>query len=90
MVVLSRDRKRAEIAIAAALEPGVRDRATALAADLYDPDSTSAAVAACIKTHGRLDAVINLAGSGYRRKKVADSSLGDVRETLAEVIETAY
>jgi NAD(P)-dependent dehydrogenase (short-subunit alcohol dehydrogenase family) len=90
VVVLSRDRKRAEAAIAAALEPGVRDRATALAADLYDPASASAAVAECVKSFGRLDALINLAGSGWRRKKLTDSALGDLHETLAEVIETAY
>jgi NAD(P)-dependent dehydrogenase (short-subunit alcohol dehydrogenase family) len=90
VVVLSRDRKRAEAAIAEALEPGVRDRAMPLAADLYDPGSASAAVSECVKTFGRLDALINLAGSGFRRKKIVDSTLGDLRETEAEVIETAY
>lgn len=90
VVVLSRDRKRAEAAIAAALEPNLRNRALALAADLYDPASAAAAVAECVKTFGRLDALVNLAGSGWRRKTVTDSGLGDLRETLAEVIDTAY
>jgi 3-oxoacyl-[acyl-carrier protein] reductase len=90
VVVLSRDRKRAEAAIAAALEPDLRKRALAVAADLYDPASAAAALAECVKTFGRVDALINLAGSGFRRKKLTDSTLGDVRETLAEVIETAY
>jgi 3-oxoacyl-[acyl-carrier protein] reductase len=90
VAVLSRERERAAAAIATALEPRQRERAHVITADLYDPASASAAVAECVKTFGRIDAVVNLAGSGWRRKPVAASALGDLRETLAEVIETAY
>ena len=90
VVVLSRDRARAQKAIDAALEPNLRNRALAIQADLYDPASAAAAVAECVKTFGRIDALVNLAGSGWRRKAVTEAPLEFLREALSEVIETAY
>lgn len=90
VVVISRDRARAQAKIDEVLEPHERARAKAVACDLNDPASCAAAVAACVEGHGRIDALVNLAGAGWRRKPFADATLGDLRETLAEVIETAY
>lgn len=90
VVVISRDRARAQAKIDEVLEPHERARARALACDLNDPASCAAAVAACVEAHGRIDAVVNLAGAGWRRKPFVDATLDDLRETLAEVIETAY
>lgn len=90
VVVMSRDRARAQAKIDEVLEPHERARARAIACNLNDPASCAAAVAACVEAHGRIDALVNLAGAGWRRKPFADSTLDDLRETLAEVIETAY
>jgi len=90
VVVISRDRARAQAKIDEVLEPRERGQARAVACDLNDPASCTSAVAACIETHGRIDALVNLAGAGWRRKPFADATLGELRETLAEVIETAH
>jgi NAD(P)-dependent dehydrogenase (short-subunit alcohol dehydrogenase family) len=90
VVVISRDRARAQAKIDEVVEAKDRGRAVAFAADLYDPASCAAAVAECVSRFGRLDALVNLAGAGWRRKPLTDSSLEDLRETLAEIVETAY
>jgi 3-oxoacyl-[acyl-carrier protein] reductase len=90
VAVLSRDRTRAEATIAAVLEPKQRERALAVRADLSDPASAAAAVEECIKAFGRIDALVNLAGSGGGRTPLADAKLDDLRYTLAAFTETAF
>jgi 3-oxoacyl-[acyl-carrier protein] reductase len=88
--VVSRKRDRAEATIAAALEPSLRDRAVGIEADLADPDDGQIAVDACIAHWGRIDALINLAGSGTQRVPLRDSTIEDVRSNFHGYVETAY
>jgi NAD(P)-dependent dehydrogenase (short-subunit alcohol dehydrogenase family) len=88
--VLSRDRARAQAAIDKALQPQERQKALAIQADLNVPASTEAAVAEVVKAFGRIDALVNLAGSGWRKKAMTEQSLDELRETIVEIIETAY
>ena len=90
VAVLSRDRGRAQAAIEKALEPAERKNAVALVADLYDPVSTDAAVAGCVAAFGRIDALVNLAGSGWHQKAMTESTVAELRSTIAEIIETAF
>ena len=90
IAVLSRDRERAQAAIVEVLEPAARERAIAIRADLSDPASATAAVAECVKAFGRIDALVNLAGSGGGRIPLTGSKLDDLRFTLAAFTETAY
>ena len=90
VAVISRQAERAQSAIDAAIGRVETTRALALAADLNDPTSASAAVDACIAAFGRIDALVNLAGSGAGRKPLVDTSLDDLRSTLRAFAETAY
>jgi NAD(P)-dependent dehydrogenase (short-subunit alcohol dehydrogenase family) len=90
IVVISRDRARAQAKIDEVVDQKDRSRVKAMACDLYDPASCAAAVAECVNSFGRLDALVNLAGAGWNRKPMLDATLGDLRETLAEIIETAF
>lgn len=87
--VVSRDRTRAR-AVIDALPAEQRTRTIPIAADLNDPAAADAAVASCVDAFGRIDALVNLAGAGWRKKAMTDATLDDLRSTLAEVIETAY
>jgi NAD(P)-dependent dehydrogenase (short-subunit alcohol dehydrogenase family) len=90
VAVISRDQARAATTIVSVLEPGEIANTLALEADLSDPDSAAAAVAACVTTFGRIDAVINLAGNGPQRVPLVNSKLADVQQSLAGYTETAY
>jgi NAD(P)-dependent dehydrogenase (short-subunit alcohol dehydrogenase family) len=90
VAVLSRDLARAESTIAAVIAPEQRERARAIRADLADPASAEAAVAASLEAFGRIDALVNLAGSGAGRLPLADAKLEDLRYTLAAFTETAF
>ena len=90
VAVVSRDSERARATIAAVLDPQQQDRALAIRADLNDAASAAAAVTACVQAFGRIDALVNLAGSGGGRIPLADSTLDDVRFALAAFTETAY
>jgi NAD(P)-dependent dehydrogenase (short-subunit alcohol dehydrogenase family) len=90
VVVLSRDIERARTTIANVADTALRDRAIAIRADLTDPASASAAVAECVATCGRVDAVVNLAGSGGGLIPLTESRLDDLRFTLSSFTETAY
>ena len=90
VAVLSRERARAAATIASVLEPGEVANALAVEADLNDPASAAAAVAACVAAFGRVDAVINLAGNGPQRVPLVKSTLEDLRQSLAGYTETAY
>jgi 3-oxoacyl-[acyl-carrier protein] reductase len=88
--VLSRDRERAQAVIDKALKPEERQRALAIVADLYVPASTDAAVGELVKAFGRIDSLVNLAGSGWHKKPLTEQSLDEFRVTIAEILETAY
>lgn len=90
VAVISREHERATATIAALLEPQERDHTLAIAADLADPEAAAQAVRACVAAFGRIDALVNLAGSGAGRKPLAESALGDLRYTLGTFVETAY
>ena len=90
VVVLSREESRAHATIEAALEHGVRDRAMPYRADLNEVADAAAAVAHTIERFGRIDAVVNLAGSGFGQIVLPESSLDDMRKTLRAFVETAY
>jgi 3-oxoacyl-[acyl-carrier protein] reductase len=90
VAVLSRERERAQGAITAALGAGARDRALAIRADLGDPASAAAAVAECVAAFGRIDALVNLAGSGGGRIPLTETKLDDLRYTLGAFTETAF
>jgi len=90
VVVLSRDESRARSTIAAALDSGKRDSAVPLRADLREPSDAERAVTYTVERFGRVDAVVNLAGSGFGQVSFAQSSLGDLRENLGSFVETAY
>lgn len=90
VAVLSRDHERAQATIAKLLDPPLRERALAIRADLSDPSSAAAAVAECVKAFGRIDALVNLAGSGGGRIPLTESALDELRFALAAFTETAY
>lgn len=90
VVVLSRDETRARSAIAAALEENVRDRALTFRADLGEPAGAAAAAGFTVERLGRIDAVVNLAGSGFGQIDLIESSLEDLRANLRAFVETAY
>ncbi len=90
LVVVSRDRDRAQRAADAAAKTANRaPDALAFAADLTFPGQAAAAVAACVERFGRIDAVVSLAGDG-RTVPLAESTLDDLRANLAAFTETAY
>jgi NAD(P)-dependent dehydrogenase (short-subunit alcohol dehydrogenase family) len=90
VIVLSRERARAQATIESVVANEQRARTIPFAADLADPASAAAAVAHCVERFGRIDAVVNLAGSGAGLRPLLDSQLDDVRSTLAAFTETAY
>jgi NAD(P)-dependent dehydrogenase (short-subunit alcohol dehydrogenase family) len=90
VAVMSRKRERAQSTIDAVLAPDVRMRALAIEADLSDPEAATAAVEACLGAFGRIDALVNLAGSGGGRIPLRDSTLADLQFALRAFTETAY
>lgn len=90
VAVISRERARAEATIARLLGATERQRTLAVEADLNDPASAERAVAACVRAFGRIDALVNLAGSGLGRKLLTESELTDLRAANAAFTETAY
>ncbi len=90
VAVLSRDRARAAATIASVLEPGEVANALPFEADLNDAGSAAAAVTACVAAFGRIDALINLAGSGPQSVPLVKSKLEDLQKSLAGYTETAY
>jgi NAD(P)-dependent dehydrogenase (short-subunit alcohol dehydrogenase family) len=90
VVVLSRDRARATATIDAALAPDARANAYALQADLTNASDAASAVAATVEHFGRIDALVNLAGSGLGRTAFAETSLDDLRAYLDSFVVTAY
>jgi len=89
-VVLSRDESRARSAITTALDPEARDRAVPFSADLNEPSQADRAIAFTLERLGRVDAVVNLAGSGFGQIALERSSIDDLRKNLRAFVETAY
>ncbi len=89
VVVVSRAAERAQQTIDATVDAARRGAAVSFAADLGDPAQASAAVEACVRRFGRIDAVVSLAGDG-RVVRLADSTLDDLRANVAAFTETAY
>ncbi len=90
VVVASRDRTRAQATIGAALSVETRSNAYAIEADLTNQSDADAAVAATVERFGRIDALVNLAGSGLGQIVFAESSLADLRRSLDSFAVTAY
>lgn len=90
VVVVSRNLARAQAAIAERIPAEQRDRAVAVRADLADPQAAEAAVAACRDRFGRLDALVNIAGSGFGGKPLVTSSLADLEANVAAFTTIAY
>ena len=64
VVATMRNTAKAEGLLAAADEAGVADQIRVMALEVTDPASVAECVEAAVATHGRLDAVVNNAGSG--------------------------
>jgi NAD(P)-dependent dehydrogenase (short-subunit alcohol dehydrogenase family) len=90
VVVISRDRERALATIDAALSPEAWVGAYAIEADLSNPGDAERAVSATVERFGRIDALVNLAGSGFGQIAFAESSLDDLRGNLDSFLVTAY
>ncbi len=90
VVVISRDEARARATIEETLDAPLRERAVAFRADLGVQADADRSVAFVVERFGRIDAVVNLAGSGFGSTAFADSSPGDLRAGLRAFVETAY
>jgi NAD(P)-dependent dehydrogenase (short-subunit alcohol dehydrogenase family) len=89
VAVLSRSVENAQRAIDAQAAPADRARTMAFAADLNDAAQTAAAVEACRAHFGRIDALINLAGSSATGP-LLQSTVADLRANMDGLIGTAY
>jgi NAD(P)-dependent dehydrogenase (short-subunit alcohol dehydrogenase family) len=89
VLVVSRERERAQRAIDDVLDGDEAAAAVAFAADLHDPGHAQAAIDACVERFGRIDALASLAGAA-RVVPLVDSSLADLRANLSGLLETAY
>ena len=90
VVVVSRDRARAQATIDGALSTEARTNAHAVIADLTNPSDAEAAVAATVERFGRIDGLVNLAGTGFGQIVFSESSLDDLRRYLDSFVVTAY
>ena len=92
VVVLSRSKERAQVTIDAELAAGERGRASAQVCDLARcaADAAAAAVDFAVRTFGRIDALVSLAGTGVGRTPLVESSLTDLRANLDAFVVTAY
>lgn len=89
VVVVSRARANAEAAIEAGCSSDGRLQVSAAVADLADSRATQAMIDEVIARNGRIDAVVNLAGSG-KFVALADSTLEDLRTNLDGFVVPAY
>ena len=83
VVVVSRSKAKAQRIV------GGHERASAAAADLADPRAAEALVAETVQRFGRIDAVVNMAGSG-KFVALVDSTPDDLRLNLDGFVVTAY
>jgi NAD(P)-dependent dehydrogenase (short-subunit alcohol dehydrogenase family) len=90
VLVLSRSRESAERTIERCVEEGQRARALAFQADLLHEEDGEAAIREAQRRFGRVDAVVSLAGGGSRFVAIADSTIDDLRQSLANNAVAAY
>ncbi len=90
LLVVSRDLKRCRETIDELLDETERPQTLPFAADLADPRQASAAVDACAQRLGRVDAVVNISGTGRGFVTLENSTLDDLRANFAAFMETAY
>jgi NAD(P)-dependent dehydrogenase (short-subunit alcohol dehydrogenase family) len=83
VLVVSRTRERAEATIARALPPERRERACSFAADLTSAGLAEAALEAARERLGRVDAVVSLAGGGYRFVPLIESTADELQASLS-------
>jgi len=89
VAVLSRSRENAQRAIDTQVPNADRARAVPFAADLSDPAQCAAAADACRAKFGRIDALLNLAGSSTTGPLIR-STAADLRANLDGYVGTAY
>ncbi|MGH7755850.1 MAG: SDR family NAD(P)-dependent oxidoreductase [Vulcanimicrobiaceae bacterium] len=82
VVLISRARANAERAVESLVPTAQRSRVAIIEADLRDAASAQHAVDAAVERHGRLDAVVSLAG-GSVFLPLVDSTVVDLEENLA-------
>ena len=90
VLVLSRDLTRAREAIDDLLDDAESAAAIPFAADLANPAHAQAAIDACVERFGRIDALVNLAGSAPAVGPLVDSAPEDLRAHLDAFVQTAY
>lgn len=90
VLVVSRSLDRAQAAIDGVLDDAESAAAIPFAADLGDPEQAAAAVDALVERFGRIDALVNLAGSGIGATPLAGSTSRDLQANLAAFATTAY
>ncbi|MDH6126491.1 SDR family NAD(P)-dependent oxidoreductase [Kitasatospora sp. GP82] len=81
VVATMRDLTRADALQAAAAEAGVADRIEVRRLDVTDPASVAACVEGVVADRGRLDAVVNNAGSGHVGT-IEQGTVADVRAVM--------
>ncbi len=82
VLVVSRTRERAEATVEQALPPERRNWAHPFAAELSLPGPAQAAAAEARERFGRIDAVVSLAGGGYKFVPLLDSTVDDLQASL--------
>ncbi len=90
VLVLSRTRDRAEETIAQALALEKRERAHPFAADLTQVDAAQAALAAARDRFGRIDAVVSLAGGGYKFVPLVESTAAELQASFDGNVRSNY
>lgn len=89
VAVLSRTVESAQRAIDAQVAPADRSRTLPLAVNLHDPAQTAAAAEACRAHFGRIDALVNLAGSSASGP-LLQSTIDDLHANIDGFVGTAY
>ena len=89
VIVLARSDESAQAAIGANVSGDARSQVSHVVADLLDPVSTDRAVDEAFKKHGRLDAVVSLAGRG-KFVPLVESTVEDLRLNVDGFLVCAY
>ena len=90
VLLVSRTEARAREAIDAFAPAGARERCFVQSADLTHAEDGERVAQAALERFGRIDAVVSLAGAGYRFVALADSTLEDLRKSVVGQLEVAY
>lgn len=89
VVVVSRAQANADAAIEASCSADGRIQVSSAVADLADPSATQSMIDDTVQRCGRIDAVVNIAGSG-KFVALVDSTLADLRVNLDGFVVPAY